>query len=1229
MPDEVGRMQTVLSAETEQHDKAIEESAQKVTASSRKITAEVNARAEAEVLAAKLVGTANDEAARKYVAAMRTQTAAAADYRSARRLAKSDGVDAAKGFEVEAAALSKLTATRVEAKAAAQALAVSSEAASRAAAISATRAGNSVLLSRVAGSSPGDALQVRYAETTLALKAAKQEEAEVTAALAAADTTEATAKEALAVVTARVTAAEEANAAAKSALVDRSELAAKALRDEAAAAQVAARAASAPVTSTANQAVTRATLERAAAQRELKATTDLLNASTASEAEKEAVLAPVLERNRLATLELSKAEAAMAEQKASLSSALGSYRGALSLAGTVGAFAAVAGLKSAVSESLEFGRAIQQASEKTGLAIGTLSTLHYAAGVMGIDFERVTVGVDRMGKAIGEATEGNKKTTAFLQSLGLNAKELAGRSDGAEIAFKRFAQTLAATESPIRRVELATGLLGRAGAEQIPLLIQLGNNWDYYKQKAEEAGVQLDGKTAASLLATNQKLEDMRQRLHGAELAFTEGLIPGINAMLNVLTQGQGQMNVFQAWGSGIARAMALAASAVYGLASASRSLGASMDSVDGRSADAAAGWARVNELSQKAEEFRNIAVNGPQSAGPKTDKDKLLGFLNGDGQPTSGAGSGIGFSGVGDLTDTAEKENEKRLKAMEAGLAQLKINGNVTAKAEFEYWQERIGQFTVGSNQYNAIVEKEAQIVTEGARRASEIVKQAKQLMKKQDTDSGAAEALRSINEVNENYIKSLQEMDKARETQADAANEVAAIRSRAAATEAETRINEESGRSITRQDAARQLAFLHAQQYSAQIEALNAKAIQVANASYLTSPEKAAQLRQIQEQGTNLEVQRQAQIAHDQNSTNPTDSSPFIGAEDAINEFAEAARNNAKQMQEFITQTISKINSTLVEELTHRHRRGDHEFRNMGADLFRSGTGALLNKGEGDIAGLFPFAKGKADGSPSNPLHVLIANMPNLSIPGIQPGLGDAAQKSLGGAPMTPEAVSKMLYPNGLGGSAVSAAAGIAGSATSAISNFLQTQSASAPAILPAGAISSGYSQSDINSMLYPYGTGDGSVADPSASVLYPNLPATGGSSTTGYPSNATSNAIGNGVTGAVGALLHLIPGFATGTGPLSEGTMAMVGENGPELAYVGKGEGIVPNQQVGNALKGMGGDTHHWNIDARGSSDPAAVEAAVQRGIRAAAPRIVGQSVVASADQRKRSPAMARKY
>jgi hypothetical protein len=100
--------------------------------------------------------------------------------------------------------------------------------------------------------------------------------------------------------------------------------------------------------------------------------------------------------------------------------------------------------------------------------------------------------------------------------------------------------------------------------------------------------------------------------------------------------------------------------------------------------------------------------------------------------------------------------------------------------------------------------------------------------------------------------------------------------------------------------------------------------------------------------------------------------------------------------------------------------------------------------------------------------------------------------------------------------------------------------------------------------------------------------------------------------------------MPDANAGGGVVSPGDWSMVGESGPELAHFGSGARIYSNRDSSAMMRGGGTTNHHtWNIDARGATDPAAINAAVQRGIRQAAPHLVKASAESQSNHHRRTP------
>lgn len=105
-------------------------------------------------------------------------------------------------------------------------------------------------------------------------------------------------------------------------------------------------------------------------------------------------------------------------------------------------------------------------------------------------------------------------------------------------------------------------------------------------------------------------------------------------------------------------------------------------------------------------------------------------------------------------------------------------------------------------------------------------------------------------------------------------------------------------------------------------------------------------------------------------------------------------------------------------------------------------------------------------------------------------------------------------------------------------------------------------------------------------------------------GLVSGALGGATGTPTTGGFGSSVNLAGARAYG-GSVDSNKPYMVGERGPELFIPGGNGTIIPN---GNMRGAGGGSNISVSVDARGSSDPAAVRAQVQQGILEAAPAII---------------------
>jgi hypothetical protein len=143
---------------------------------------------------------------------------------------------------------------------------------------------------------------------------------------------------------------------------------------------------------------------------------------------------------------------------------------------------------------------------------------------------------------------------------------------------------------------------------------------------------------------------------------------------------------------------------------------------------------------------------------------------------------------------------------------------------------------------------------------------------------------------------------------------------------------------------------------------------------------------------------------------------------------------------------------------------------------------------------------------------------------------------------------------------------------------------------------------------------GLGGGGKMGSKGNPMYVQFAAAASGVTSAISSATTSS----GFLSSIGKFAHLF-GFASG-GNADAGTLAMVGEHGPELAYFGSDAHVTPNSSLKN-IGGGGGNI--YNIDASHSTNPAQTAAYVQHAIKQSQQQAVAQSVAANRELAKRKP------
>jgi len=197
-----------------------------------------------------------------------------------------------------------------------------------------------------------------------------------------------------------------------------------------------------------------------------------------------------------------------------------------------------------------------------------------------------------------------------------------------------------------------------------------------------------------------------------------------------------------------------------------------------------------------------------------------------------------------------------------------------------------------------------------------------------------------------------------------------------------------------ISKYDAAVQMAALHTEAYQLQLEKLQAEAQQIANDPTLNEEQRRTKLIGLGAQVGELGQQKDSQHGVDQQ--NIADNTVVGEWKQSVNQFVEANQGAASAIRTF-WDGLSSVNDELVKLVSSKHNYNTRqEFGNIGAGIFRGVAGAGLNKAEGALMGALHLGGGgKPDGSSSKPFHVIMAG-----VAGAASAAGGALSKATNGA-------------------------------------------------------------------------------------------------------------------------------------------------------------------------------------------------------------------------------------
>lgn len=224
--------------------------------------------------------------------------------------------------------------------------------------------------------------------------------------------------------------------------------------------------------------------------------------------------------------------------KSAQSSLSGFGSTATKIAAALGGALSFGGAVAAVKGTINTLDNLSKTSQKIGVPVEQLSALRHAASLSDVSVESLDKGIAKLARNMVEAAQGSETPKRAFEALGISVRN----SDG---SFKSMGELLPDIAEKFSRMPdgpvktaLAMQLLGRAGADLIPLLNSGKAGLLDMTNEARQLGLVIGAETGAQAEAFNDNLTRLGAVLRGVLIQTVANILPALANLSQYLIDG-------------------------------------------------------------------------------------------------------------------------------------------------------------------------------------------------------------------------------------------------------------------------------------------------------------------------------------------------------------------------------------------------------------------------------------------------------------------------------------------------------------------------------------------------------------------------------------------------------------------------------------------------------------------------------------------------------------------
>lgn len=195
---------------------------------------------------------------------------------------------------------------------------------------------------------------------------------------------------------------------------------------------------------------------------------------------------------------------------------------------------AIAGAFSAASlkQSIDVLDRLDDLSEKSGIAVESLSALRYAGEVTGTPLESIATSVRKLSVNMASAAAGNKEAASVFNALGVSIKNADGTMRKQDEVLMDLADRYQGYADGVNKSAISQKVFGKSGEEMIPLLNLGSSGIRALTQEAEALGIVYSQKLTKEAAAFNDNLQKTTLAIEAAKVSIGNDLLPTLNTLI-------------------------------------------------------------------------------------------------------------------------------------------------------------------------------------------------------------------------------------------------------------------------------------------------------------------------------------------------------------------------------------------------------------------------------------------------------------------------------------------------------------------------------------------------------------------------------------------------------------------------------------------------------------------------------------------------------------------------